>query len=84
MCDCRERIEEKLKARFIEQHPEASEHEARLIGYAILFGESSTSEKGCMPAELVARYPLKKGGDKKKTIKHSMIFSFCPFCGVAY
>ena len=83
MCDCRERIEGKLKDRFVEQNPEAKEHEAQLTGYVFLFGENVTT-KGCMNAELKAEYPLKKGGTKQKTIKHSMIFTFCPFCGVAY
>lgn len=83
MCECRKTIEEKLKARFVEQHPEADKHEAILTGYALLFGETIT-EKGCMGAELKAEYPLKKGGSKQKTIKHSMIFTFCPFCGVKY
>ena len=83
MCDCRKRIEEKLKDRFVEQSPEAKEHEAKLTGYAILFGET-LHEKGVMNAELKASFPLKKGGEKQKTIKHSMIFTFCPFCGVKY
>jgi len=83
MCDCRTRIEEKLKARFVEQQPSSKEHEARLTGYALIFGETLT-EKGAMEAELKAMFPLKKGGEKQKTIKHSMIFTFCPFCGVAY
>lgn len=83
MCNCKETIESKLKDKFVEKHPEASEHEAQLTGYAILFGETLTT-KGCMGAELKAKFQLKKGGIKQKTIKHSMIFTFCPFCGVAY
>ena len=83
MCDCRTVIEEKLKARFVEQQPEAKEHEAKLMGYALMFGETVT-EKGVMEAQLKANFPLKKGGEKQKTIKHSMIFTFCPFCGVKY
>lgn len=84
MCDCRTRIEEKLKTRFAEQQPSGSGHEARLKGYALLFGESNCTEKGCMEAELTATFPLKKGGEKQKTTRHSMIFTFCPFCGVKY
>lgn len=83
MCDCRKIIEGKLNVRFIEQYPKAQKHEARLTGYALLFGETLT-EKGCMEAELKADHPLKNGGAKQKTIKHSMIFTFCPFCGVKY
>lgn len=83
MCDCRTVIEGKLKTRFMEQKPEAKEHEAKLMGYALLFGETLT-EKGVMEAELKAKFPLKKGGEKQKTIRQSMIFTFCPFCGVKY
>jgi len=83
MCNCRERIEGKLKDKFVEQHPEAKSHEVRLTGYAFFLGETLTT-KGCMDTELKAEYPLKKGGTKQKTIKQSVIFTYCPFCGVAY
>jgi hypothetical protein len=83
MCDCKKVIEGKLKTRFVEQQPEAKEHGARLTGYALIFGETLT-EKGAMEAELKANFPLKKGGEKQKTIRHSMIFTFCPFCGIKY
>ena len=84
MCNCRTTIEEKLKARFVEQEPEAKEHEAKLTGYALLLAGATLTEKGVMTAELTAKFPIKKGGEKQKTIKHSMIFTFCPFCGVKY
>ena len=33
-------------------------------------------------AERDALMPLKSGGSKPKKTKGSMVFSFCPFCGV--
>lgn len=84
MCTCRKDIEEKLLNRFKEQAPEATGHEARLQGYAIIFGDAGVKEKGCMPFKLTATYPLKSGGFKQKKTEQNMIFTCCPFCGVKY
>lgn len=85
MCDCREDIEAKLLARFIEQNPEARAHEARLNGYAMVFADGGAmKERGRMEIETTAVFPLKKGGEKAKTTKGSMIFGYCPFCGEKY
>lgn len=83
MCDCRETIESKLLARFKEQAPDAKNHEASLKGYGLILG-ASVREVGCMPIELTADRPLKRGGYKPKTDRMSMSFTFCPFCGEKY
>lgn len=83
MCDCRSRIEEKLLNNFRAKSPEATDHRAKLTGYALIFGKELT-EKGCMSIEYTAKFPLKKGGVKEKAQKVSMIFTFCPFCGDKY
>lgn len=83
MCNCKQQIEAKLLGKFKEQAPEASNHAVQLKGYALIFGEKLT-QKGKMDAELVAAYPLKKGGEKAKTRTTSMIFTYCPFCGNKY
>jgi hypothetical protein len=83
MCDCRTRIEEKLLAKFKEQAPEATDHSVKLTGYAFILGETVT-EKGCMPIDQSAKYPLKKGGMKEKKTKINMMFTYCPYCGVKY
>lgn len=83
MCDCRETIESKLLARFKEQAPDAKNHEASLKGYRLILG-ASVREVGCMPIELTADRPLKRGGYKPKTDRMSMCFTFCPFCGEKY
>jgi hypothetical protein len=83
MCECREKLEGKLLDRFKEQKPEGKSHRVRLNGYALIFGQQ-VQQKGCMPIECTAVYPLKKGGEKEKTEKQNMIFTYCPFCGVKY
>lgn len=82
MCDCRKNIEQQLKEHHAAQAPDARGHEADLTGYAITFGKGLSS-RPYMAAELTAIHPLKKGGEKSKTKKINMFFSFCPFCGVA-
>lgn len=82
-CDCKKDIEEKLLARFKEQSPEATGHEASLKGYALIFG-NKLEQKGCMQLEVVADFPLKKGGMKSKKQTQNMIFNYCPFCAVKY
>lgn len=84
MCNCKDDIEKRLLSRFITQHPEAKEHSARLSGYSLVIIENTIKQKGCMPIELTAAHPLKKGGFKAKTDRSNMIFSYCPFCGDKY
>lgn len=84
-CGCKADIESRLLKRFKEQAPEATGHEARLTGYALIIDDQlGLVSKGCMPMELTASFPLKKGGTKTKVQKQSMLFNFCPFCGVRY
>lgn len=84
MCDCKKDIETKLLDRFVSQAPDATEHSARLVGYALIIGGNSMQQKGCMTIELTAAHPLKKGGYKAKTERSNMIFTYCPFCGEKY
>lgn len=84
-CTCKTTVEAKLLERFKEQSPEASGHAVDLSGYAlILDDEMAMSQKGCMPIVTRASFPLKKGGAKEKKQTFNMIFTYCPFCGVAY
>ncbi len=83
-CGCRERIEEGLLAKFIENTPEATKHEVLLQGYALVIdADCNVKSIPCMPIALTASYPLKNSDQRKvKTTKQKMVFSFCPFCGV--
>jgi hypothetical protein len=82
MCTCRKDLEAKLTERFKQQSPEANGHAVSLQGYGYTMSGNSMAERGYMPAEATAQYPVKKTGDfKAKTIRQNMFFSFCPFCG---
>lgn len=83
MCDCRKTIEAKLLSGFQKQAPKATDHRVSLTGYALIFG-ATLEEKGCMPIETSASFPLKKGGAKEKKGRTNMIFTYCPFCGAKY
>lgn len=84
MCNCRNELEEKLLERFKQQAPDAKNHEASLKGYAFVVGDNSLRSVGCMPIELTADRPLKRGGYKPKTERMNMFFTYCPFCGEKY
>ena len=83
MCDCKTDLEKRLLERFKEAEPTAIGHEVSLTGYAFILGKQ-LKLIGVMPIEQSADFPLKKGGVKKKSVKCSMQFTYCPFCGVKY
>lgn len=82
-CECKKDLEAKLLDRFKENSPEASKHEVNLQGYTLILGDK-LEQKGFMPIEATALFPLKKGGSKEKKLKQNMVFKFCPFCGIEY
>lgn len=81
-CNCRAELEDKLVERFREGAPGATDHKASLQGYGFALTGNKMVMRGYMDVAAKARYPLKKGGFKEKTIKQSLFFSYCPFCGV--
>lgn len=83
-CKCKKDIEEKLLEQFKKKSPEAVDHGVALQGYALVITDDTLEQKGCMDIKATANFPLKKGGFKLKSISQSMIFTFCPFCGVKY
>jgi len=83
MCNCRTDLEARLLERFKEAEPLATGHEVKLTGYAFIFGKQLRMV-GVMPIEQTADFPLKKGGTKRKSVKCSMQFTHCPFCGDKY
>lgn len=82
-CNCKADLEAKLTERFVKGLPEATEHKVELQGYGFAMVGNSLKVMPHTTAHGTALHTLKKGGTKLKTVKQTMAFSFCPFCGVA-
>jgi hypothetical protein len=84
-CTCKKDLEAKLLEVFQNKEPSAANHEAKLQGYTFVFTDDNRMKlQGCMQANLKACYTAKNGNQRDKTTKTSMLFTYCPFCGVAY
>lgn len=82
-CNCKEKLEAKLKERFETQTPEATEHTASLNPmYGCYKNDNELTYKPHADFSLTAKFPLKKGGFKERTTKNKVVFNYCPFCGV--
>lgn len=76
-CDCKKRIKAKLLERLKTDHPDGQNHFATLDGYG--FGITYDNKmvlQGGTPITLLSMTPKKSGGIK------TMVWTFCPFCGV--
>ena len=82
-CTCKIDIETKLVERFKIAAPEAEGHQVELQGYGFGFVDNTMVVQPFAEYKATAAYPLKKGGTKTKTVSGSMIFRYCPYCGVA-
>lgn len=89
-CDCKETLTGKLLERSKEQLPDSKDHSVEMTGYAIVFGENEAGQStletcGFMPVEIKHTVTVKKTGlDRVKKEKTSLLFTYCPFCGVPY
>lgn len=81
MCDCKQKIEARLQARYAEQHPQAKNHTVRLNGYALVIDGDHLVERPCMPIAASADHTAKTGRIRNVKHNHSMFFNYCPFCG---
>ena len=81
-CNCKAELEAGLTERFKAAKPEAKDHRVTLEGYGLAIVDNTMVLKPFMSAKATAKYPRKGGGHAEKTLKHTMVFSFCPFCGV--
>ena len=81
-CNCKKELEEKLTQNFKNANPEAVEHGSVIDGYGFLFVANGMEQRGFMEVKSTANFPLKNGNMKVKTLKQSMFFSYCPFCGI--
>lgn len=82
-CGCKKDIEAKLLERFKAERPEGEGHSASMDGaYGLgMTNDNKVVQQGVAPVILEVMLPKKSGGMAPKTIKMSMIWTFCPFCG---
>ena len=81
-CTCKEDLEARLTERFAQNEPKGRDHKVTLKGYSLVLTDNTLKRVPSMPYEAYALMPLVKGGEKPKKSSGSMMFSFCPFCGV--
>lgn len=84
MCNCEKELRAALLQKLEEMHPEATDHYVNLPDYTLVLGNPSRWV-GKMRVDMTVVVPMRKNSElyKSKKIKHSLFFSYCPFCGVA-
>lgn len=81
-CNCKAELEAKLTERYAKQHPDAKNHQVTLGGYGIAVIGNEMVRRGAEPITATADHRVKSSGIyKPKTVRSSMFWSFCPFCG---
>lgn len=84
-CNCKTTFTEKLLNRAKELFPDSTDHSVEIENYAFVFNkhDNGMTQKGFMPAVIEHKVIIKKTGlPKVKKEKTSLLFSYCPFCGV--
>lgn len=81
-CKCRTDIEAQLIKRAEAEYPNAEDHCVELQGYGFAIVGQKLLCLPLMPYVTAMKVAGKGGIAKTKKVKSSMIFSFCPFCGV--
>lgn len=82
-CDCRATFTEKFLERAKELYPDSKDHSVELKNYAFVFSEGGMDLRGSIPVELTHTVTNKKTGvTRSKKEKTSLLFSYCPICGV--
>ena len=84
MCDCKNQVRNAMLENFIKDNPESKNPQINIGGYALVFKNNTGIEKGFSLVTIKSNVMLKNGTIKSKTIKQNMIFTYCPFCGLAY
>jgi hypothetical protein len=85
MCECKQKNEQRLQEALPEQLPAGAMNiEARLQGYALMFGDGEMAYRQVMPFEITYQMANRDGvlKDKKKVM--SLTANFCMFCGEKY
>lgn len=83
MCDCKTRLEKQLTEKLVESLPTDTGHSVELKGYGLAMAGDEMVELGYMEAAASSTYMAKSGVYRVRNKRQKMVFSFCPFCGVA-
>ena len=82
-CVCKKDIEARLLERLKADHQDGQDHSASLGGYGFaITDDNKMALVGGTPITLQAMTPKKAGGMKLTKINQTMVWTFCPFCGV--
>lgn len=81
-CTCKADIEARLVERFKADYPEAQNVKLTIESYGLGLRENTMVVQGAAPIKYSALVPRKAGGTKQISRKASLVWSFCPFCGV--
>ncbi len=82
-CNCKSDLEAKVVDRLKEEYPEGENHQASL-GANYLYALEDFGQLGRMEFANEVVVTTKKGTKRTIKPKLSMVFTFCPFCGVRY
>lgn len=82
MCNCERELKVKLTEKLVEMYPDAKDHLVNLPDYALILSNPSRWV-GKMRVDMSVVAPMRKNSEvyKVKKVKHSLFFSYCPFCG---
>lgn len=84
-CNCKSEIEAKFLEKVKTDLPESTNHGLEMTGYTLLIEDNTMKLRGFMPVEIKHTVKNKKTGlDRVKKDKTSVLFTYCPFCGVPY
>ena len=84
-CNCKTEISEKFLEKVKADLPESTNHSLEMTAYSFVLDGNRMELRGYMPVEIKHTVKNKKTGvDRVKKEKTSVLFTFCPFCGVRY
>jgi hypothetical protein len=84
-CNCKSEIEAKFLEKVKADLPESSNHNLEMKSYSFLLDGNTMTLRGYMPVEIQHAVKNKKTGvERVKKEKTSVLFTYCPFCGVRY
>ncbi|MEB0078050.1 hypothetical protein QN386_22405 [Pseudomonas sp. CCI3.2] len=85
MCDCKSKNEARLIEALPDQLPDgATSINAKLTGYALMFGDGNAAYRQVMPIDITFKLATKAGVIKDKKQSMSLTANYCMFCGEKY